>query len=191
MSWGQAMSPDNMNPTRRRIARFADCLGLVERYFTAGLTVVMTALYALNVLVRLFFPTYASAFAWIDEAARYLMIWVVFLAAGIALEVGRHVTVDIAYGMFPKQIVRVLYVIIDVVGFVFSLAAAYYSLTLTLFVAGTGQVSPTLGVPTYILYLAPTLGFGLLAFRYLLRLANVRDSRRWPVEADWLKGAQP
>jgi TRAP-type C4-dicarboxylate transport system permease small subunit len=55
-----------------------------------------------------------------------------------------------------------------------------------MFVAGTRQVSPTLGVPAYILYAAPFVGFILLTFRFLLRLTNVRDARRKPVHADWL-----
>jgi C4-dicarboxylate transporter DctQ subunit len=175
---------------KRRIAWSADILGIIERYTAAILTIVMTALYALNVLIRLFLPTYASAFAWIDEAARYLMIWVVFLAAGLTLEVGRHVSVDIAHALLSPRTVRILLVIIDVVGFVFSVGAAFYSLKQALFVAGTGQISPTLGVPTYIIYVAPFVGFASLAFRFLLRLANVRDARRSPVQAEWLRSAQ-
>lgn len=180
------MTLATVNATKRRIARSADILGVVERYVTGALVIVMTALYALNVLIRLFLPSYASTFAWIDEAARYMLIWVVFLAAGITLEVGRHVCVDIAYNWLARRIVESIFKIIDVVGFVFSLAAAYFSLNLTLFVAGTGQISPTLGIPTYVLYVAPFVGFLLLAFRYLLRLANIRDARRTPVSAAWL-----
>jgi TRAP-type C4-dicarboxylate transport system permease small subunit len=184
------MSSGTVEAMKRRIAWSADVLGLVERYTAAILTIVMTALYALNVLIRLFLPMYASTFAWIDEAARYLMIWVVFLAAGLTLEVGRHVSVDIAHALLSPRIVRILFAIIDIVGFVFSVGAAFYSLQLALFVAGTGQISPTLGVPTYILYVAPFVGFTSLAFRFLLRLANVRDARRSPVWAEWLRSAQ-
>jgi C4-dicarboxylate transporter DctQ subunit len=184
-------SSGTVDATRRRIAWFADALGIVERYAAATLTIVMTALYALNVLIRLFLPMYASAFAWVDEAARYLMIWVVFLAAGLTLEVGRHVSVDVGHALLSPRTVRILFVIIDIVGFVFSVAAAFYSLKLALFVAGTGQISPTLGVPTYILYVAPLVGFASLAFRFLLRLANVRDARRSPVRTEWLRSAQP
>lgn len=173
---------------KRRIALSADILGVVERYVTGTLMVLMTALYAFNVLVRVFLPTYASTFAWIDEATRYMMIWVVFLAAGITLEVGRHVCVDIAYAWLAPRIVHALFKIIDVVGFFFSVGAAYHSLNLALFVAGTGQISPTLGVPTYVLYVAPFVGFLLLAFRYLLRLTGIRDARRAPVNAEWLGG---
>lgn len=182
------MRSEVINMIKRRIARSADIIGLVERYVTAVMMIVMTALYAFNVLVRLFFPLYASAFAWIDEAARYLMIWVVFLAAGITLEVGRHVCVDIAYNLLPQRVVRSMFSVIDVVGFVFSLAASYYSLSLVLFVASTGQISPTLGIPAFVLYAAPFIGFLLLAFRYLLRLTNIRDARRSPVKAEWLGG---
>jgi len=184
------MSLQPVSATRRRTARSADLLGAVERYVTAILMIVMTALYALNVLIRLFLPMYASTFAWIDEASLYLMIWVVFLAAGLTLEVGRHVSVDIARSMLSPRTVRVLFVIIDIVGFIFSLWVAFYSLKLALFVAGTGQISPTLGVPTYVLYVAPFIGFASLAFRFLLRLTNVRDARRSPVRTEWLGSAQ-
>jgi hypothetical protein len=56
------------------------------------------------------------------------------------------------------------------------------------FIAGTGQISPTLGVPTYVLYLAPAVGFASLSVVYLLRLFSMRDARRTPVKAEWLGG---
>src|SRR5690606_31995947 len=87
--------PHEAGGARRAVGRLADVLGTVERYVTAALVIVMTALYALNVAVRFLAPTYASAFAWIDEAARYMLVWAVFLAAGLTLEVGRHVSVDV------------------------------------------------------------------------------------------------
>jgi TRAP-type C4-dicarboxylate transport system permease small subunit len=171
---------------KARIARFADALGTLERYATAMLMIAMTALYALNVLVRLFLPTHASSVAWIDEASRYMLVWAVFLAAGLTLEVGRHVSVDLVHDKLGPRASRTLFAAIDVIGFVFSVGAAFYSLKLALFVAGTGQMSPTLGAPAYILYAAPFFGFVSLAFRYLLRLTNVRDARRTPVRAEWL-----
>lgn len=184
------MSLGHVNATRRQIGRFADLLGVIERYVTAILVILMTALYAFNVLVRLLLPRYASMFAWVDEAARYIMIWVVFLAAGLTLEVGRHVSVDLIHPHLGARASRVLFAIIDVVGFVFSAGAAYFAFNLSVFVAGTGQISPTLGVPTFILYVAPCIGFALVAFRFLMRLTDVRDVRRSPIASDWL-GSTP
>jgi TRAP-type C4-dicarboxylate transport system permease small subunit len=110
----------------------------------------------------------------------------VFLAAGITLEVGRHVSVDVLRGRLSGPLERLLFAIIDLVGLVFSAGATIIALNLTLLVKGTGQISPTLGVPTYLLYAAPVVGFASLAFRYLLRLLSVRDARRWPVVPAWL-----
>lgn len=180
------MNSDYINVIHRRIGRFVDGLSLVERYFTGSLLIAMTALYVFNIFVRTVFPTYASDVAWVDDAARYMLIWVVFLAAGIALEAGRHVSVNIMHQYFSARIVSVLFKMIDFVGFFFSIGVAYFSLSLAVFVAGTGEVSPTLGVPVFVLYVAPCLGFLLLAFRYLLRIFGLRDARRDPQRPLWL-----
>lgn len=173
---------------RRWLGRLADVLGAAERYGAAAMLIAMTLLYGVNVLVRSLAPSYASALAWIDEAARYMLVWVVFLAAGITLEVGRQVSVDILRGRMAPSHERVLFAVIDAVGLAFCLGAAVIAVQLTRFVMGTGQMSPTLGVPTYILYVAPAIGFASMAFRFLLRLLRVRDARRVPAAAAWLGG---
>jgi C4-dicarboxylate transporter DctQ subunit len=180
------MSNQQQNSISRRIEIAAGWLSLIERSLAGLLLVVMTGLYALNIFVRTALPNYASDFAWIDEAARYMMVWVVFITAGVALEVGRHVSVNIAHDCLPPRLLPVLFKVIDFVGFVFSVGIAYFAFNLTVFVAGTGQVSPTLGVPTYILYLAPCIGFTSLAVRYLLQLVGMRDMRRDPKRPAWL-----
>ena len=170
------------------LGRLADILGTAERYGAAALLIVMTILYGFNVLVRALAPAYASHLAWVDEAARYMLVWVVFLAAGITLEVGRQVSVDVLRARLRKGQERALFVLIDAIGLAFCLGAAVVALQLARFVMDTGQISPTLGVPTYILYLAPAFGFASMAFRFLLRLLRVRDARRQAPQAAWLGG---
>ena len=174
---------------RRSIEAAADAWGAVQRYGAAFIMIVMTALYGFNVLVRTILPQYAATFAWIEEGARYMLVWVVFLAAGITLEVGRQVSVDLIRRRLGALQERLLFALIDVVGFVSCLGAALIAVHLTRFVMGTGQMSPTLGVPTYVLYIAPAFGFFSMAFRFLLRLLSVRDARRNPPTAAWLGGA--
>ena len=172
------------------LGRLADGLGIAERYGAAAILTVMTFLYGFNVLVRALLPSYASELAWIDEAARYMLVWVVFLGAGITLEVGRQVSVDLLRGKLPGTVERMLFALIDVVGFVFCAGAAVFSVQLAHFVMSTGQSSPTLGVPVFFIYIAPALGFSSMAFRFLLRLFSIRDARRRPPKAAWL-GAGP
>jgi TRAP-type transport system small permease protein len=171
---------------RAQLARAADALGALERYAAAAALITMTVLYGVNVLVRALAPAYASALAWIDEGARYLLVWVVFLAAGVTLEVGRQVSVDVIRGRLRERYERILFGVIDAVGLVFCAGAAVFALRLAHFVMESGQISPTLGIPTYVLYLAPAFGFASMAFRFLLRLLAVRDARRRPASAAWL-----
>jgi C4-dicarboxylate transporter DctQ subunit len=84
-----------------------------------------------------------------------------------------------------------LFGVIDVAGVLFSIYMAVLAFELSLFIAGTGQISPTLGIPAYILYVAPVVGFASLAFGFVLRLFSIRDARRKPAKAEWLGGAAP
>ena len=137
-------------------------------------------------MIRSLLPQYASTFAWVDEGARYMMVWIVFLAAGVALETGRHVLIDLLWHRWSEGFRRAAFALIDVVGLIFSIYMAVLAVQLTQFIAKTGQISPTLGVPAYILYVAPVVGFASLAFLYALRLFSIRDARRTPVKAEWL-----
>jgi TRAP-type C4-dicarboxylate transport system permease small subunit len=158
----------------RFIERAASGWSVVQRYTAALILIAMTGLYGFNVLLRATLPQYAATFAWIEEGARYMMVWVVFLASGVALEVGRHILIDLLWSRFGPRARRVVFAAIDLVG--------------VLFFAGTGQISPTLGIPAYILYVAPVVGFVSLAFGFVLRLLRFADSRIERPNPAWLGG---
>lgn len=172
----------------RLVERFADGWAVVQRYAAGLILVVMTGLYGFNVLLRSLLPQYASAFAWIEEAARYMSVWVVFLGAGIALEVGRHIMIDLVWDRLGAGFRRVVFATIDVVGVLFCALMTVLAFNLSLFVAETGQISPTLGIPAYVLYVAPVVGFASLAMGFLLRLFRVRDARITRPNPEWLGG---
>jgi TRAP-type C4-dicarboxylate transport system permease small subunit len=171
---------------RQTVETVADVWSVIQRYAAACVMILMTALYAFNVVVRSLLPQYASSLAWIDEGARYMMVWIVFLAAGVALETGRHVLIDILWHRWSERLRLAIFALIDVIGLAFSIYMVILAIQLTQFIARSGQISPTLGVPAYVLYLAPAVGFASLAFLYALRLFSMRDARRKPVVAEWL-----
>jgi TRAP-type C4-dicarboxylate transport system permease small subunit len=171
---------------RRAFESVIAAWSVIQRYAAAIVMIVMTALYAFNVLVRALVPQFAASLAWIDEGARYMMVWVVFLAAGVALETGRHVLIDLLWHRWSDRTRRAVFALIDVVGLAFSIFMVVLAIQLTLFIARSGQISPTLGIPAYVLYVAPAVGFSSLALLYLARLFGLRDARRKPVVAEWL-----
>ena len=73
--------------------------GAFERAFVAAnrvlIVAMMAAMVALvfaNVVARYFLST---SIVWAEELSQYLMVWIAFLGAGLALREGRHVSVDL------------------------------------------------------------------------------------------------
>ncbi|MDA0764240.1 MAG: TRAP transporter small permease [Proteobacteria bacterium] len=147
----------------------------LERFIIVFFTVSMIGLYGLNVIVREITPQYASLFAWIDEASRILMVWVVFLSIGIAFDRGRHIAMTTFINSFSNKNFLYFGKIIDLLGFVFSLYCIWLGFKITIFVFNSGQVSPTLNIPMFVLYVAPTLGFLLISIRYALSFLNFKN----------------
>ncbi|QUS36209.1 TRAP transporter small permease [Falsirhodobacter algicola] len=150
-------------------------LRMIERTLLVALFLMMVLLYTGSVVTREIGGTFASNFAWIEEAVRMMNLFLVFLALGLALERGKHVGITNLRGKLPPAVQGAVLKLVDAVGLAFSLYVAWLSFGLVQFVGRMGQTSPTLGVPMYIVYLAPLLGFLLLGLRYGLSLFGVID----------------
>lgn len=160
-----------------RMRRALDLLGRLERGALGALMIVMVLLYSGAVLLREVSPDLARNVAWVDEATRYLMVWMVFLGLGVALARGKQVAMTSFLDRFPGPARRVATTLIDAVGLSFCLYIVWIGATITLRVFGTAQSSPTLGVSTGYLYLALPIGFALLALRYAASLFGELDRR--------------
>ena len=165
-------------------------LRIVERTFIVCVFLTMVALYFCNVLIREFGGPMASNFAWIEEAVRLLNLFMVFGALGLALERGRHVSIDTLREKLPRQARTVVLKLIDFAGLTFSLYVAVIGWRLVDFVLGTGQRSPTLDIPMGWIYAAPVVGFALLGLRYALSLFNIIDRFQGPNDGDELEPAK-
>lgn len=148
---------------------------LFERTSLVALLLAMTGLFAFNVLIRLLGGTFATGFGWIDEVVRTMNVFLVFLAAGLALERGKQVAVDSWRNRITERTGVPLTRIVDAVGVIFSLYMAWQAGRMAGFVFASGQVSATMGIAIGWLYFAPCIGFSLLALRYAASLIGAID----------------
>lgn len=139
------------------------------------LMLVMTFGYTTNVIVREIAPSFASYLAWIDEISLFGLVWIVFLAIGLALESGRHIGMRMLLTRFPSQGQRMIKLVINLLGLLFSIYMVKVGAEITLFVARSGQASPTLGISVAWLYWVMPVGFMLLAAQYLVELLGWSD----------------
>ena len=110
---------------------------------------------------------------WSEEAARYLMVWSTMLGISIATRQKAHLGIDIFISMAPKKIQRGLEIFSTLMMIVMFVFLAIISIVFIQSAIRTGNVSPMLRIPFYIIYLALPLGFGLGAIRSIQDLVDV------------------
>ena len=73
----------------------------IVQYALVGMVSVMTVIIIIQVFMRYIF---LYSLSWSEEVARYLMIWVSFLGASLALKYGLHIGVEFIINRFPEGI---------------------------------------------------------------------------------------
>ena len=125
-------------------------------------------------LVAVFFRyVLQSPIIWSEEAARYLMVWSTMLGISIATRQKAHLGIDIFVSMAPKKLQRALEIFSTLMMIVMLVFLTIISIVFIQSAIRTGNVSPMLRIPFYIIYLALPLGFGLSAVRSIQDLVDV------------------
>ena len=103
---------------------------------------------------------------WADEVARYLMIWMTFLAAGLVLRQGGHVAITNLHDFLPNRLRQLLRgaLVLLLLGFF-----AYMVWVGQQYMNRMGrQLTPATRVSYWYIYLAMPVGFSLLMAHLLL-----------------------
>ncbi|MGD9865938.1 MAG: TRAP transporter small permease [Pseudodonghicola sp.] len=142
----------------------------LERFFVtlngAAVVLLMAAMAGIvgtNVALRYLTN---NSLPWADEAARYLMIWMSFLGAGLALRAGMHVAITNLQDALPqgtKVALRALIVLLLLVFFGFMVWVGWQYMQRMQF-----QKTPALRLSFKYIYAAMPIGFGLLIVHLLL-----------------------
>ena len=138
-------------------------LVLANQTVVVLLMMLMAALVFANVVTR-----YAFGFSlnWSEEIARYAMVWVTYLGAGLALREGQHVAIEYLQTLLPARfrpyaralvwlVILLFLIVLTVAGFRFS-AFAWQ------------QRSPVMGWRMGAVYLTIPLGAMLFALHLLI-----------------------
>lgn len=103
--------------TLHRYSAFASWISeKLVRYVLVVMVAVMTLIIILQVFLRYLF---LYSLSWSEEVARYLMIWVSFLGASLALKYGLHIGVEFVVSRLPREAKRWVGLVAKVSMFVF------------------------------------------------------------------------
>ena len=153
-----------------------------ERYFIVAnraiiflMMVVMTTLVFVNVVAR-----YAFNFSiiWAEEVSQYLMIWIAYLGAGLALREGRHVALEMLHDRLPLALGRKVRMVVG--GLVLAFLGAVTVLGFQFVVFVWNQETPVLNISLGIPSLAIPIGTLLFAAHLVLMFRSYADRRFTP-----------
>jgi TRAP-type transport system small permease protein len=127
------------------------------------LLAAMASLVFCNVALR-YLTNYSIV--WAEEVARYMMVWLAFIGAGLALRHGLHVAVGNLHKVLPRTGARILRLAIVVLLLGFSLVMVWQGWE---YLTRMGrQLTPATRISFAYIYAAMPVGFALFAIHLSL-----------------------
>ena len=155
------------------LRRFEELFVQANKVLIALMMMAMFAFVFTNVVTRYGF---GFSIGWAEEVSRFLMIWVTFLGAGLALREGRHVAIDVLQDLLSERARRALRMALGVMILLFLALLVFYGIKFVIF--GWNKETMVTQIPRGIPYLAVPLGAGFFAIHLLVIFRRFVD-RDW------------
>lgn len=160
------------------LARLDRWLILANQAVIGLFMAIMATIVFVNVVLRYGF---SFSYGWVNEMARYLMVGVTFLGAGLALRHGRLVAMDLLQDLLPRPLYIAIRLAIAAIILAFLGVLIIYGLE---FADRLGhRQSPVMRIPMFIPFLAIPVGAALMAVHLLFSLSAFID-REWIAEPE-------
>ncbi len=145
------------------LSRFEQVLVVGNRAVIFLMMAVMATLVFVNVITRYVFN---FSIIWAEEVSQYLMIWIAYLGAGLALRQGRHVAIEMFQDRVRAPLGRALRAAIAgmILVFLAVLAVLGFQFVAFAWVQETPVLNISLGIP----YLAVPIGAMLFVLHLCL-----------------------
>ena len=111
-----------------------------------------------------------TGISWAQELTIYLFIWMAKFGAAYGVRTGIHIGVDFVVNAARPSIKRLLVITAMLLGVIFTGVIAFFGARWVIFIYGTGQISPDMEMPMWIIYLAIPFGSGLMCYRFIQAL---------------------
>jgi len=148
--------------------RFDSLLARLEQFLIALLLSTTMLVAFLQIVLRNFF---ATGLAWGDALIRYLVVWVAFLGAALAVREGKHINIEILAQWLPPAAGRPVRLTSDFFSALICgllAVAAWKFVRLEALMGG----SAFFGVPGWVPQAIIPLSFGIMALRFGFKFAG-------------------
>lgn len=143
-----------------------------EECFSALLILIMSFFAFSNVISRYLI---ALPLNFTEELNVYFFVWLAFLGSAWAARIGAHMSVELLYNIFPHQVRKILYLLIQFATMLFFLVLAYGGYLEICDEIALNAMTETLVVPVWYFTSAIPIGSILIVIRTLQK--TIEDLR--------------
>lgn len=138
----------------------------LDEHFEEALLVILLVLISVIELIQVIFRNleFVSALTWAEEFCRFCWIWSVFISLPYTIRKSNMLRVSVVLDMFPPVVRGCINVAIDVITAGAMLLLGVYSVTVVSNIMGSGETSPAMVWPMWIVYsvMVPSFILGTL-----------------------------
>lgn len=102
---------------------------------------------------------------WSAEVARYVMVWLAYIGASLAIKKNAHLGVEIVVSLLPAELQKFFGYLRTALIILFNILVIYFTFQIIENQIATGQLSPALRIPIYWAYIAIPIGAALMIIR--------------------------
>lgn len=128
----------------------------------AVLFYAITLLVTLQVILRFVF---SSGFAWGEEVARFMFVWLMYISIAYATRNQRHIKVAFLVNKFSEKVRKRIMIMTDLLFLAFSTIIFYATIKVCQTTMEFQDMAVTINVSLNIVFGAGVLGFGLMVIR--------------------------
>lgn len=155
----------------RFFKRFCSASEKIISRMVGYMLIAMTILAFVGVLTRYVFVV---SIPWIDEATRYLMVWMTFLVSALAVGDGSHTSVDVLPAFLRKKTEKFDFgIVIDLLILIGMAFFLYYNILMVRSSINIGNRTPVMQIPMWMMYCS-TLVSAVFSILYCIRNLAVR-----------------
>jgi len=146
-------------------------MDIVERNVVGYATLVMVGILFINVVLRNFFE---SGLVWGNELSSYLNILAVYIAISAGFKFGSHVGVSVVVDyVVPKKLRKAVSILTQMIILVFCGLVAYLAVRMTAAQLDSGQTSPVLSFPLWVIYGIVVVGMTMSSIRIVMEIIKI------------------
>ena len=122
---------------------------------------------AILLFINVVLKQFGGSIVWAEEYAKFAIIWITFAGCGAAVRCNAHMKISALYDVCPEQVKKVLDTLVNLIAIAFSVFLVIYGAQITETVRVTKQMTPSMGIPMWWIYISVPIGGVLMVIRFI------------------------